>query len=110
MEAANDIRIAYITMGSMEAARELGSFLVDSKVAACANIVPGMESIYSWKGKVEKDLEVILLAKTTLEMMEKLTKMVKEKHDYECPCIIWLPIEGGNPDYLAWLREQVRNG
>lgn len=100
--------LVYITTKDKKEARKIGRELVELRLAACANIVDGMESIYWWKGKIEKNREAVLLVKTQKKLISKLIKKVKELHSYECPCIEVLPITGGNPEYLAWLKEGTR--
>src|SRR5690625_6329710 len=82
-----NIRMIYITTGRLEEARKIGSALVEEKLAACANIVPGMESIYHWKGKIERDKETILICKTTYSNVRRLTQRGKEHHTYEAPSV-----------------------
>ena len=96
--------IAYVTTKDKESALTLGRDLVKERLAACANVIDGMQSCYLWEGKIEEAKEAILLLKTEASKVEPLTAFVKAHHDYEVPCVLWLPIEGGNPDYLKWLR------
>ena len=99
----------YITCGDTEEARRLASALVEERLAACANIISGMRSVYRWKGAVEQAAETILILKTTEDRAGPLTDRVKELHSYECPCIVMLPITGGNPDFLRWIEDSVNN-
>lgn len=103
------LRFVYITTKDKVEAKAIGSALVQEKLAACVNIVDGMESLYWWNGKVESDNETILIAKTTGEQMESLTDRVKELHSYDVPCVITLTINDneGNSDYLNWLSNSV---
>lgn len=100
-------RLVYCTMGSEEEAERIGAVLVEERLAACVNILPGMRSMYSWRGKVEKDQEVVLLAKTRAELVERLTEAVVERHSYDCPCVVSLRIESGHPPFLRWITEQT---
>lgn len=85
--------------------------LVERKLAACVNVVPGVKSFYFWEGKLEEEEESTLLVKTTASSVEQLTKAVKELHPYSVPEVIALPIEtAGNPDYLDWVRKSVAAG
>ncbi|MFA5668745.1 MAG: divalent-cation tolerance protein CutA [Balneolaceae bacterium] len=106
----NNLRLAYITTANREEARIIGRSLVDNKLAACVNIIDGMESIYRWKGKISEDKETILLAKTHYTKMKALTDHVKGMHSYDCPCIISFSIneEGGNEDYKQWLLGELK--
>ena len=100
----------YMTCASEKEAEDIGSVLVERRLAACANILPGMRSIYRWRGKVERAEEVVLIAKTRDSLVEELTEAVRAMHGYEVPCIAVLPITGGNPDFLAWIREETARG
>jgi periplasmic divalent cation tolerance protein len=98
----------YITTSGSEEARQIGQALVDEKLAACANIVDGMESIYRWDGNIVQDHEAVLIAKTTGSGLEALEARVKTLHSYDVPCIIALPIAFGSKEYLDWIRAEVR--
>ena len=104
-----NLRLIYITTKDKEEAKKIGSALVKEKLAACANIIDGMESIYHWKGDIETDTECILIAKTTNQNVRKLTERVKELHSYEVPCVISLTLteQEGNEEYLDWLTDSV---
>jgi periplasmic divalent cation tolerance protein len=96
----------YSTAGSVEEAERFGRTLVEERLAACANILPGMRSIYWWEGKVEAATEAVLVLKTDAKNLEALTARIKQLHSYTTPCIVALPIAGGNPDYLDWIRTE----
>lgn len=96
---------AYITCSNRTEAQSIGRALVEKRLAACVNFWEGMSSLYWWEGKVEEGQETVLIAKTTSEKSEALVKVVKALHSYSCPCVVLLPIEGGNPDYLKWISE-----
>ncbi|MCA1802836.1 MAG: divalent-cation tolerance protein CutA [Rhodothermaceae bacterium] len=98
----------YITTSGNEEAILIGQALVDDKLAACANIVDGMESIYRWEGKVVQDHETVLIAKTTGAKLEALEARVKMLHSYDVPCIVAMPIAFGSKEYLDWIRAEVR--
>lgn len=104
-----NLRLVYITTGSREEARSIGEKLVEEKLAACVNLIDGMESIYHWKQKIESDKECILIAKTTYSNVGRLTKRVKELHSYDVPCIISFNLaeQEGNEAYLDWLSDSV---
>jgi len=105
----SDIRLAYITCESRDQALALGNALVEARLAACANVIGPMTSIYRCEGAVEASDEVVLIAKTTAENMTALTQKVKADHSYSVPCVLSIPVEAteGNPDYLAWLRTEA---
>ncbi|MGE4421366.1 MAG: divalent-cation tolerance protein CutA [Pseudodesulfovibrio sp.] len=97
----------YITCASLEEAGAIGEMLVERRLAACANILPGMRSIYWWRGRMERAEETVLIAKTRDDLVDALTEAVKAAHGYEVPCVVSLPITGGNPDFLAWIRSET---
>lgn len=96
-------RIVLVTCGSIGEARKIGRSVVEKKLAACANIVPGIESTYRWKGKVERAREVLVLMKTTASRLTQLEREVKRLHSYEVPEFIVLRIAAGSKEYLAWI-------
>ena len=99
--------LVYITAGSVEEARAIGASLVERRLAACVNILPGMLSQYRWEGSVQTDEEAVLIAKTRSELVEAMTGHVREIHSYDCPCVVALPIEGGNPEFLQWIADET---
>jgi len=86
---------------------EVANFIVENKLGACVNVVKEVNSLYWWKGKIERDKESLLIVKTSAERFRKLVEKVKEIHPYTVPEIIALPIIGGNPDYLNWIDESL---
>jgi periplasmic divalent cation tolerance protein len=103
-----DKRIVLSTTGSQEEARKIAHALVDQKIAACVNIVPSVESVYRWEGKVETAQECLLIIKTIEPACERLRKTLRELHSYEVPECVVLGIQDGNPAYLKWIGESVR--
>ena len=101
-------RIVLITCGSIGEARRIGKNVVEKKLAACANILIGVESIYRWKGKVERGREVLVMMKTTAGKLKALETEVKRMHSYDVPEFIVLPIIAGSREYLGWVDESVR--
>jgi periplasmic divalent cation tolerance protein len=99
--------IVFVTAGSGEEASRIAQSLVSEHLAACVNIVAGVESIYWWEGKVTRDSEVLLIIKTTDERYKELEDRVKQLHSYSTPEVIAYPIERGSPDYLSWLRQNT---
>lgn len=91
-----------------EAAKSIARTLVESKLAACVNIVPQITSIYSWKGEIVEDNEFLLIIKSKLEAYGKLESEIKELHSYEVPEIIAFDINKGLPEYLRWIEENVK--
>ena len=98
----------YVTAESKDEALRIGRSLVEARLAACANILPPMTSVYRWEGAVQEDSEVALILKTRQELVESLTERIKELHSYDCPCVVALPIIGGNPDFLQWIDSETR--
>lgn len=84
-------------------AGELARTLVRESLAACINVVPRVESHYLWRGTQEEDEEALLVAKVAADRLEAFTARVKALHPYEVPEVVALPVQGGNPDYLAWV-------
>jgi periplasmic divalent cation tolerance protein len=99
--------VVFITASSYEEARKIASALVDQKKAACVNIVPKVNSLFRWKGKIEEVEESLMVVKTRAELFPEVVSAVKSIHSYEVPEIIALPIVEGNPDYLTWLKEET---
>jgi periplasmic divalent cation tolerance protein len=100
-------RIVLVTCGSIPEARKIGRIVVEKKLAACANIVPGIESIYKWKGKVERAREILMVIKTSATRLAELEKEVKRAHSYDVPEFIVLSIVAGSKQYLQWIRENT---
>lgn len=100
--------VCFVTASSRDEARRIGDAVVEERLAACANILGPIASTYWWKGKVARDLEVLLILKTRRDLVAKLTSRVRALHSYEVPEVIALAVIGGNPAYLAWIDESVR--
>jgi periplasmic divalent cation tolerance protein len=96
-----------MTAGSEEEARKIASELVSSRLAACVNMIAGMKSIYRWEGRIQEDREMVLIAKTTGDRVDALTQAVRRLHSYDCPCVVSLPVEGGNPAFLEWVAAET---
>lgn len=100
--------ICYITTKDKAEAHAIGKFLVGKRIAACVNILDGMQSLYWWEGKIEEGREAVLLAKTSQEKVPELIGAVKQLHSYDVPCVVTYEIKDGNPDYLQWLESSLR--
>lgn len=107
MASGEETRLALLTAPSVEVAEQLVRALVEERIIACGNIVPGLTSIYRWRGAVECDTEVLVIAKTTASAVARLLERAPELHPYEVPEVLVLPIEAGYGPYLAWVRENV---
>ena len=103
----SDFLSVFITTPSRDEAEKIARALVEEKLAACVNIMPGVESLYRWQGKIEKNQECALIAKTSSAIFDALQKRVKELHSYHCPCITAWPIVKGNEEYLKWLGNDL---
>ena len=106
MSAPSYIQVQ-ITFPSEASANAVAEKLVAKRLAACAQILGPLKSIYTWKGKTEHSSELLLLAKTRAELFDLLVEAVREEHPYECPQIVALPLFAGSGDYLAWIDEQT---
>jgi periplasmic divalent cation tolerance protein len=100
-------QLVYVTAPSLAEAESLARLAVEGRLAACANILPGMRSLYWWQSKLEQADEVVLLLKTTEALVPALTKVLTEAHSYDCPCVVALPITAGNPDFLRWIADET---
>lgn len=99
--------VVLISAPGMEEGRRLARTLVEARLAACVNVVPGAESLYWWQGKVEQAQEALLVAKTAKTRVKELVKAVKREHQYQVPEVVALAVKGGNRDYLNWIDESV---
>lgn len=100
--------VVFITVGSQDEAIRIGRTLVEERLAACVNLVASVASTYWWQGKIEDVGEVLLVVKTRQDLLNALTTRVQALHSYTVPEVIALPIVGGNPAYLAWIDDSVR--
>jgi periplasmic divalent cation tolerance protein len=101
--------VVLVTCGSAKEARKIARALVEQRLAACVNILPGhVQSVYRWKGKVESAREFLLITKTTRRRFAALQRAVRSIHSYDTPEMIALPIAAGSQDYLAWIAGSVR--
>jgi len=95
------------TVASQDDARRLAKCLVEARLAACVQIQPGVESVYWWQGKIEQELEWVLVIKTHASLWESLLDWFDEHHPYDCPQMIALPLTRVAPSFEAWLKEQI---
>jgi periplasmic divalent cation tolerance protein len=102
------VNFIYMTAGSKTEAQQIGNALVEGRLAACVNILDNMQSIYRWEEKIQQDTEVVLIAKTTDDLVGALIDKVKSLHSYDCPCIVSLPILNGYGPFLDWVHAEVK--
>ena len=100
----------YTTYPSIVEAEESGRALVERRLCACVNILPGMVSLYWWQGAIERGEEVVMIVKTRASLADGVRAAVKEMHSYTTPAILVLPIEGGEPGYIDWLMRETEQG
>ena len=93
---------------NQEIAEQIASSLVEQHLAACVNIIPGVQSVYRWQGKIERDDELLLVSKTTASKFDQISTYIAELHPYELPEVIAVSIERGISEYLQWIEEQVK--
>ena len=98
----------YMTASSAEEAERIAVALVGERLAACVNILGGIRSVYRWQGQVERQSEILLLAKTTAGKFADLEREVRALHSYETPEIVAVPIVAGSTPYLTWLAESLQ--
>jgi periplasmic divalent cation tolerance protein len=96
--------VVFVTTPSREQAIAIAEHIVNDRLAACVNIVPAIDSIYRWEGKIARDAESLMIIKTTADSYEALEKRVIELHSYDTPEVIALMIDRGAEKYLNWLR------
>ena len=105
-EVVSDAIIVFMTASNGEEAARLADMLVGAHLAACVQILPEMESVYRWQGKIERAAEILLLAKTTRSKFEELEREVRALHSYDTPEIIAVPVVAGSAPYLEWLSQR----
>ncbi len=102
-----ELTLLNMTCGDRGEAKAIARTLVNERLVACANILGEMTSIYQWQGALEEQEEVAVLLKTRRDLTDAVTERIKSLHSYDLPCVINLPIQGGNPDFLSWLQGEV---
>lgn len=102
-----DAIAVFMTAGNEDEANRIAELLVEKQLAACVQIIPRITSVYRWKGHVERQDEVFLIAKTVAQNFAALENAVRAIHSYETPEIVAVPITDGSPAYLEWLQENV---
>lgn len=103
----DEYQLVFCTCPNNEVAIQLADEVIDSKLAACVNIIPGITSVYTWENKKETSEEVLLMIKTTASSYSTLEAVITAAHPYECPEVIAIPIQHGFKGYLQWISENV---
>jgi periplasmic divalent cation tolerance protein len=103
-----DVASIYVTAKDAEEADRIGRVLVEERLVACVNIIEKIVSRYWWEGKTVRDEESLVIAKTKRTLVPAVIEKVKSIHSYTCPCILALPVEDGNEDFLSWIRRETR--
>lgn len=107
--AAATIVLVYATFPSIEVADAIAGEVVAARLAACANLVPGMRSIYRWEGTLHRDEEVSAILKTRADLADRLIGYVRVAHPYVNPALVMIPAIGGSPSFLAWIGAETRS-
>jgi periplasmic divalent cation tolerance protein len=102
-----DFQIVLSTCGDRETAERIAHRLVEQRLAACVNILPGVQSVYRWQGAVESAAEVLMLIKTKVLLIQEVQSTIASLHSYEVPEFLVLPISGGSEAYMAWLETSL---
>ncbi len=110
MASSTEFALVYTTTPDLGVAEAIGSQLVEEGLAACVNVIPGMRSIYSWEGQVQRDEEVVALVKTRAEIAAKVIARIEELHPYDVPAAFVIPTAGGSSEFLKWVGEQTGAG
>ena len=98
----------YVTTPSAAEARKIADAVVADRLAACANIIPGMRSVYHWQGKIEEAEETVVIFKTRATLFQAVEACIKEMHSYSTPCIVALPFEAGHKPYVDWIMAETK--
>lgn len=98
----------YITAGSREEAETLASKLVEERLVACANVLPGIKSFFFWEGAAQSEEEVLIVGKTRTDAVKALVSRVQALHSYDVPCVITWELKDGNPEFLQWIDGEVQ--
>ncbi len=101
------VSFLYVTCASEDEAIKIGEHLVAENLIACANVLGRTTSIYRWEGKVQREHEVALILKTRSELVQTVAEQVKALHSYSVPCVVAMPIRGGNDEFLNWIERQT---
>jgi len=101
------VRSVYLTAPDLEEARRLGRALLEERLVACVNLLPGTLSLYRWQGELREEPEVVMIAKTRAELVPRLSARVAELHSYEVPCVVAFAVPEGLEPYLDWVAAET---
>ncbi len=104
---SEEVLVVLVTTPDQETAAHIGRTLVEEELAACANLLPQIRSIYRWQGEINDEGETLMLIKTTRRVQDRLTQRILQIHPYDTPEVVALPIVAGSADYLRWVTDQV---
>jgi len=99
--------VFYVTCANRGEALHIARTCVEERLAACANLIGPVRSVFRWDGEVRQAEETVLILKTGEERVDALTARIRALHSYECPCIVCWPLTGGAPDFLEWVRHET---
>ncbi|HHJ52695.1 MAG TPA: divalent-cation tolerance protein CutA [Caldithrix abyssi] len=103
----SDYQVVLCTVPDREIGKKIATYLIEQKLAACCNIVPGVFSVYRWKGQMEQDNEEMLIIKSMPKVFPRLEKAIRQLHPYDVPEIIAIPVANGANDYLDWMNQNI---
>ena len=106
-DMATNVVLIYATFPSVAEAERIGGALVESRLAACVNILPGMVSIYRWEGRLNRDAEAAMIIKTRKDLVDRAMTEARAMHPYTNPAFVVLPAEGGSAPFLQWIRDET---
>jgi len=107
-DAETAVRAVLTTAPNAEVGGLIARTLVEERLAACVNVIPGVRSIYRWEGDIQDDPEVVLIVKTRADRYEALAARIKDLHPYDVPEVLVLPAVGGSSSYLAWITAETK--
>ena len=102
------LSLMYVTVPDIKTAKDLARPLIQKKQAACVNIIPQITSIYEWEGKIEEDNEVVMLIKTATSNIDEISTFIRKNHPYDVAAVISVKIDNGNPPFLDWVSNTVK--
>lgn len=107
--AKSEIIVVFMTVPSLREGNRISRAVLTSRLAACVNVIPGIRSMYQWKGKIVQEKEAMLVLKTTRSRYRKLEQKIKQLHPYEVPEVIAIPLICGSSQYIEWVTKEVIN-